>query len=716
MAVNPSYALQFQRLLGRSSEPKKTRSTGTVTAVSPDSAGKIANATISTGGGLLSVPVPYGTNVYTGMAVSVINEGTPSNAQWRLYGTTAIPGGIQGGSIINHDGNTFAMFDSIWVRGDGTIIVGGDVDLDGDPTGPRVESNQYGYFGYDQYDRLSLAIYAANSEDNDAGDILLGPSEGSRISILPNDGTIEILRNGVTSLEFSADGNFIRDPLVIGNPVGARINLGEIDNKATFVLRDSNGVAMMVARTSDDDSVYVHIGNPPPESNSVWFDSSTGVLNVDGSVVMRSGSVSGRMDFASTGSFVITDPDDAMRYGVITPRGIYGYSVDGLGQQYLSSVDAWGPLVLETRPGSGVWKTWLAGEMMRGDPDYRHLRYERGASGRLGMFSGDMPIVYLDATGKAVFGDPSNETITIDTEGGIKFLNPPAPPSLDALEGGSVIYEDHMISVWENFNDARPVHRISAWLNTSSPPEHTLVLQAEPPANERARVLVSALGDYQANVRLRAIGGYDTVNQGTAQIDLWAYRGEGSTFNYSRIDLAASAVTIEPYTSATAFTGTIPDGLLMYTDGTWNPGSLGEGLYLYSNAAWHLIRGPHNATHKWGDATNYAQIDGDGILSFAGVARIQPRLGNETKTSDFTAATQTYYRVNTTSGAVTATLPTAVGISGRVYVFKLINGSNTFTIDPDGGETIDGASTWSTTTLYAKVTIISNNTNWEIIA
>lgn len=418
MAINPSYALQFQKLLNRSSEPKKTRVTGTVTAVSADSAGKIKNATISTGNGLLSIPVPYGSNVYTGMVVSAINDGTPSNAQWRLYGTTSLPGGLQGGSIVNHDGNTFAMFDSIWVRGDGVVIVGGDVGIDGEPTGPRVESNECGYFGYDQYDRRSLAIYAANCDGYYAGDVLLGPEEGSRISVLPNDSTITISRNGAVSLEFAPDGNFIREALTIGNPVGARIDIGEIEDKATLVMRDKHGVAKLVARTDDTDNIYVHIGNPPPEDNSLWFDSTDGVLNVNGSVTMQSGDVRGRITFASTGSFRIEDPDDPHRYGVISPRGIYAYSIDSLGQQYLASVDAWGPLTLENRPGSGVFKTWLAGEVMRGDPDYRHMRYERGPSGRLGMFNGDTPVVYVDANGRGYFSGGGEFTGTVEITDG----------------------------------------------------------------------------------------------------------------------------------------------------------------------------------------------------------------------------------------------------------------------------------------------------------
>ena len=425
MAINPGYALQFKRTLDRASEPKRARATGTVTAVSSDSDGKIRSATVSTGSGLLSVPVPYGTNVYTGMTVAITNDGTPSNAQWRLSGTTSVPGGIQGGSIINHDGNTFAMFDSIWVRNDGVIIVGGDVDTDGDPTGPRVESNQCGYFGYDQYDRQSLAIYAANCDGYYAGDVFLGPEEMSRISVLPTEGVIRVVNEGRTSLEFSPDGNFIRDPLTIGNPVGARINIGEIEDKATLVVRGKNGVAKLVARTDDNDDVYLHVGNPPPEDNSMWFDSADGRLNVNGHVTMQSMDVRGRATFSSTGSFLIVDPDDPGRFGVITPKGQYAYTTDALGVVHLIRVDAWGPLTLESEYGSGIWRTWVGGTQIFGDSRYRHFRIERGASARAGLFNGETPVAYIDQTGKGYFtGEVTMESGVVNgdvliTDGGV---------------------------------------------------------------------------------------------------------------------------------------------------------------------------------------------------------------------------------------------------------------------------------------------------------
>jgi hypothetical protein len=43
-------------------------------------------------------------------------------------------------------------------------------------------------------------------------------------------------------------------------------------------------------------------------------------------------------------------------------------------------------------------------------------------------------------------------------------------------------------------------------------------------------------------------------------------------------------------------------------------------------------------------------------------------------------------------------------------------GANHVTVDPFGSETIDGTATYSLTTHWSKVSIISNGTAWFIVA
>jgi hypothetical protein len=71
---------------------------------------------------------------------------------------------------------------------------------------------------------------------------------------------------------------------------------------------------------------------------------------------------------------------------------------------------------------------------------------------------------------------------------------------------------------------------------------------------------------------------------------------------------------------------------------------------------------------------------------------------------------------NSTAGAVTVTLPPAALVPGRIYVFKRINaGANNVVVDGYASETIDGATTYTLSSQWAGVTVMSNGTAWFII-
>lgn len=69
--------------------------------------------------------------------------------------------------------------------------------------------------------------------------------------------------------------------------------------------------------------------------------------------------------------------------------------------------------------------------------------------------------------------------------------------------------------------------------------------------------------------------------------------------------------------------------------------------------------------------------------------------------------------VNASGAARVVTVPTAVGIAGTEYtIVKTDSSANTVTLTIDGNQTINGATTHVLSTQFAKVTIISNGTNW----
>ena len=74
-------------------------------------------------------------------------------------------------------------------------------------------------------------------------------------------------------------------------------------------------------------------------------------------------------------------------------------------------------------------------------------------------------------------------------------------------------------------------------------------------------------------------------------------------------------------------------------------------------------------------------------------------------------------RADATSAAITLTLETAAGCDGRLHHIKKIDSSsNAITIDGNGSETIDGASTYTLSAQYDHVLLISNGTNWDILS
>jgi len=70
--------------------------------------------------------------------------------------------------------------------------------------------------------------------------------------------------------------------------------------------------------------------------------------------------------------------------------------------------------------------------------------------------------------------------------------------------------------------------------------------------------------------------------------------------------------------------------------------------------------------------------------------------------------------VNATSGAVTLTLPTAVGNGASFIIKKTDSSANIVTIDGASSETIDGDLTYKLYDQYNYVEIVSNGTNWVV--
>jgi hypothetical protein len=93
------------------------------------------------------------------------------------------------------------------------------------------------------------------------------------------------------------------------------------------------------------------------------------------------------------------------------------------------------------------------------------------------------------------------------------------------------------------------------------------------------------------------------------------------------------------------------------------------------------------------------------------------RLAYTAVTADTTLA-ETHYCVDVSASAAarTITLPTAVGINGRVYVIRKSDSSgNAVTIDGNGAEHINDADTKVLAAQYDTATLMSNGVGWIVI-
>jgi len=88
------------------------------------------------------------------------------------------------------------------------------------------------------------------------------------------------------------------------------------------------------------------------------------------------------------------------------------------------------------------------------------------------------------------------------------------------------------------------------------------------------------------------------------------------------------------------------------------------------------------------------------------------------KTAGYTV-TATDYTVaaNASTGALSITLPTSVGVTGKVYVVKKMDSTaNVVTVATTSSQTIDGATTRALSLRYDAIMVQADGANWIVIA
>ena len=216
--------------------------------------------------------------------------------------------------------------------------------------------------------------------------------------------------------------------------------------------------------------------------------------------------------------------------------------------------------------------------------------------------------------------------------------------------------------------------------------------------NEARSTRSNTPGSYSATLSgdpIYAYVAYGSTNSAHAYAGLFGYYQNGSTGTY-----------VPGYWTISASGGSTADRTKFIVDGG------NDRIELFTTStermrvttSGRVLMGTTLPTDNTVDAL---QVNG----SISGIGFKQAYV---TKTGAYTATNDDYV-IDCTSGTFTVTLPASSGRTGRILIIKN-SGAGTITVDGNSSETIDGAATYSLAVQYATVQIMSDGTNWKIIA
>lgn len=184
------------------------------------------------------------------------------------------------------------------------------------------------------------------------------------------------------------------------------------------------------------------------------------------------------------------------------------------------------------------------------------------------------------------------------------------------------------------------------------------------------------------------------------------YYDDGSTL----VDSSGGASSSISSTTGTPDAGKIiqtdADGFLDKTFNNTIPSFASDGAFTT-----FLIRAAVTGDRYFNTTTNKYRVYYSG--AFNDLSAAAGPLAVSTKTTTYTATTSDdVLLVDATSASFTVTLPTAVGNTGKKFIFQKINDTNVVTIDGNASELIDGETTYLLGAQYGVLVIISNGTKW----
>lgn len=258
------------------------------------------------------------------------------------------------------------------------------------------------------------------------------------------------------------------------------------------------------------------------------------------------------------------------------------------------------------------------------------------------------------------------------------------------LSGVKVQARDHDSATWHDFLGGRAINPLSASVTTDpTPPPPTIR------PGHRAHYSVPVSPQHRLRIQAKAL-------DSTATVDIYGF---AETFNPVAGDVYGPVSAIVNALVRMADTG----GKLITGSGVTldNSEQMEFGGGRVRNAGVVEVLGSPPPT----PAVGMLWYDTSGSAGVGGVVAIT------TKTGTYTAAnTDTVILCDASGGAFTVTLPAAADNTGKVFYLKKIDSSaNAVTIDGNGAETIDDATTLVLSGQYDAAMLVSDGAEWWIL-
>ena len=441
--------------------------------------------------------------------------------------------------------------------------------------------------------------------------------------------------------------------------------------------------------------------------NVVQLDASAKLPAVDGSLLTNLPLVSGALDDLS--DVTITTPSDrqVLTYDSATSEWInsaVAYA-DVTGTPTLATVATTGAYSdLSGTPTLATVATTGAYSDLSGLPTL-------GTAAALNVGTSALNVVQLDASAKLPAVDGSQLT---NLPSGATTLDGLSDVTITTAADRQVLTYDSATSEWINsavaYADVTGTPSLATVATTGAYSD----LSGLPTLGTAAALNVgtSALNVVQldASAKLPAVDGSQLTNLPSGATTLGALTDVTITSAADRQVLTYDAGSSEWINSAVAYadvTGT-PTLATVATTGAYSDLS---GLPTLGTAAALNVGTSALNVVQLDASAKLPAVDGSQLTNVAATPAVYER-----KTASFTASVNYHYSVDTSGGAVVATLPARSGVAaGLTISFKLYNSTSTLTLTPAGADTIDGASSLVLSAPKESLLLINGQNDWEVM-